>query len=133
MYHSLQVRAEKRFSQGYTLNLAYTWSKAIDALRFLNPGDAALEYSISDIDRPHRLVISGLCELPFGRGRTFATNLPKVLDYVVGGWQLNGVVTKQSGPPLRFDNNVILRGSFNAIALPSDQRSVDRWFNTSVF
>lgn len=133
LYHSLQVRAEKRFSHGYTLNVAYTWSKAMDALRFLNPGDAALEYSISENDRPHRLVISGLCELPIGRGRAFASNLPKSLDYAIGGWQLNGVVAQQSGPPLRFDNNVILSGSFNAIALPSDQRSVDRWFNTSVF
>jgi hypothetical protein len=132
-YHALQVRAEKRFSHGYTLNVAYTWSKAMDANRFLNPGDAALEYSISEIDRPHRLVISGLYELPFGRGRRFASNLAKSLDYVIGGWQLNGVVAHQSGPPLRFDNNVILRGSFNDIALSSDQRSVDRWFNTSVF
>jgi len=131
-YHSLQVRAEKRFSHGYTLNLAYTWAKAMDAIRFLNPGDALLEYAISENDRPHRLVISGLWELPIGRGRAIASGIPKALDYVIGGWQLNGVIAKQSGPPLSF-GDVILRGSVKDIPLPSDQRSVDLWFNTSLF
>ena len=131
-YHSLQVRAEKRFSRGYTVNLAYTWSKSLEAISFLNPGDAALDRSISRNDRPHRVVISGLYELPFGRGRSFASNIPKVLDYLIGGWQLNGVIAKQSGPPLKF-GDVILRGSVKDIPLPPDQRSVDRWFNTSLF
>jgi hypothetical protein len=132
LYNALQLRAEKRFSQGYTLNVAYTWSKAMDALRFLNPGDTALEYSISENDRPHRLVVSGLYELPFGRGRRFGAKIPPLLDNVIGGWQLNGVMARQSGPPLMF-GDVILRGNVNDIALPSDQRSVDRWFNTSLF
>jgi hypothetical protein len=132
LYNALQLRAEKRFSKGYTLNVAYTWSKAMDALRFLNPADTTLEYGISENDRPHRLVVSGLYELPFGRGRTFGSGLSKVLDAVIGSWQLNGVYAKQSGPPIMF-GDVILRGSVNDIPLPSDQQSVDRWFNTSVF
>jgi hypothetical protein len=131
-YHSLQLRVEKRFAHGYTLNLAYTWAKATEGTRFLNPADAALAYSVSENDRPHRLVISGLYELPFGRGRAFASSVPKALDHLIGGWQFNGVVAKQSGPPLAF-GNVILRGSVADIPLPSDQRTVDRWFNTSVF
>jgi len=132
LYNALQVRTEKRFSSGYTLNLAYTWSKAMDGIRFLNPADTVLEYAISENDRPHRLVISGLWDLPIGRGRTFAAHAPKALDYVIGGWQLNGVLTKQSGPPLAF-GDVILRGNAKDVALPSGQRSVDQWFNTSLF
>lgn len=132
-YHALQVRAEKRFSHGYTLNLAYTWAKAMDAVRFLNPSDLAPEYSISEFDRPHRLVISALFELPFGRGRAIASGVPKIVDAVIGGWQLNGVITRQSGPPLKFDSPVILRGSINDVLLSSDKRSVSRWFNTSAF
>jgi len=77
-------------------------------------------------------VISGLWELPIGRGRAIASGIPKALDYVIGGWQMNGVIAKQSGPPLRF-GDVILRGSVKDIPLPSDQRSVDLWFNTSLF
>jgi hypothetical protein len=128
----VQVRAEKRFSKGYTLNLAYTWSKAVAAIRFLNPGDASLEYAISENDRPQRLVISGLWNLPIGRGKTLASGIPKPIGYVIGGWQLNGVLSKQSGPPLSF-GDVILRGNARDVPLPSDQRSVDRWFNTSLF
>ena len=131
-YHALQFRAEKRFSHGYTLNVAYTWGKTTEATSLLNPADLDPLYSISANDRPHRLVISGVYELPFGRRRPFGSNLPKPLDYVIGGWQLNAVVTNQSGPPLAF-GDVILRGSINDIALSSDLRSVDRWFNTSVF
>lgn len=131
-YHALQLRAEKRFSHGYTLNVAYTWGKTTEATSFLNPADLDPGYSISANDRPHRLVISGVYELPLGRRRPIASNIPKPLDYVIGGWQLNGVVANQSGPPLAF-GDVILRGSVNDIALPSDQRSIDRWFNANVF
>src|SRR5262249_59986731 len=46
-YHSLQVRAEKRFSHGYTLNLAYTSAKAMEAMRYLNPCEALLVYATS--------------------------------------------------------------------------------------
>jgi hypothetical protein len=132
LYNALQLRAEKRFSKGYTLNVAYTRSKAMEALRFLNPADTTLWYGISENDRPHRLVVSGLYELPFGRGRTFGSGIPRALDAVIGNWQVNGVYAKQSGPPLMF-GDVILRGSVNDIPLPTDQQSVDRWFNTSVF
>jgi hypothetical protein len=132
LYNALQVRAEKRFSRGYTLNVAYTWSRAMDALRFLNPGDTALVYALGDNDRPHRLVVSGLYELPIGRGRAMASNIPTALDAVIGGWQLNGVFAKQSGPAIGF-GDVILRGSVNDVPLPAGQRSVDQWFNTSLF
>jgi hypothetical protein len=88
--------------------------------------------SISRYDRPPRIVVSGILELPFGRGRTFAAGIPQALDHVIGGWQLNGVVTKQSGPPLAF-GDVIFRGNIKDIPLPKSERSVDRWFNTSGF
>jgi hypothetical protein len=132
LYDALQVRAEKRFSRGYSLNVAYTWSRAMDALRFLNAADTKPTYGVSEFDRPHRLVVSGLYELPLGRGRALGSNLPKALDVAIGGWQLNGVYAKQSGPPLLF-GDVILRGGVNDIPLPSGQQSVDRWFNTSTF
>src|SRR5262249_7120149 len=52
-YHAMQLRAEKRFSHGYTLNLAYTYSKAMQATEFLNPTDPVPYRSISDLDRTH--------------------------------------------------------------------------------
>jgi len=58
--------------------------------------------SISDLDRTHRLVMSWIWELPFGRGRRFGSNLPKPIEFLAGGWQLDSVVQRQSGPPLGF-------------------------------
>ena len=128
-YHSLQTRIEKRFSYGYTMQLAYTWSKLMEAAEFLNPTDPMPYEIISGLDRPHRLAASGIWELPVGKGRRFGPALPRALDAMVGGWQLGAVVTRQSGAPLGF-GNIIFAGDIKNIPLPSSQRDVDRWFNT---
>src|SRR5438034_1246915 len=85
-YHSLQSRMEKRFNRGFTLQMSYTWSKAMDAITFLNPSDPNPYESLSDIDRGHRITGSGIWELPFGKGRRFGTHMPRVLDLFAGGW-----------------------------------------------
>ncbi|MEK7409426.1 MAG: carboxypeptidase-like regulatory domain-containing protein [Acidobacteriota bacterium] len=128
-YHSLQVRGEKRFSSGYTLNLAYTWSKFMEAAAFLNATDPMPERVISTHHRTHRLVVSGIYELPFGRGCKFATHAGRFWDLLIGGWQLNAIITRQSGQPLGFGNS-IFNGDLNTIPLPRSERTVDRWFNT---
>jgi hypothetical protein len=57
--------------------------------------------------------------------------MPRALDFLAGGWQLNGVMQKQSGPPLGFgDIWTLFTGDPDNIVLPESQRSVDRWFNT---
>ncbi len=128
-YHSLQVRTEKRFAKGYTLQAGYTFSKYMQATEFLNASDASPYRSISDLDRPHIFTASGVYELPFGSGRKFGSNMAKPLNVVVGGWQLNSTVVRQAGAPLGFGNS-IFNGDINNIALAKGQRSVDRWFNT---
>ncbi|HET8547265.1 MAG TPA: carboxypeptidase-like regulatory domain-containing protein [Bryobacteraceae bacterium] len=130
-YHSLQSRIDKRFSRGFTFQVSHTWSKSMEATEFLNPSDPRPYESISALDRTHRIVGSGIWEMPVGRGRPYAGNMPGVLDFFVGGWQLNGVVQKQSGPPLGFgDVWTLFTGNPDDIVLPKSQRSVDRWFNT---
>ncbi|MEO7142300.1 MAG: hypothetical protein ABI165_02230, partial [Bryobacteraceae bacterium] len=131
-YHALQVRAEKRFSRGYTALVTYTYSKFMEASSFLNAGDPAVYRSISQYDRPHRLTLSGIYELPFGKGRLFASHVSKPLDLAIGGWQVNAIVTYQSGPPLGF-GNAIFNGGIKDIPLPASQRTVDAWFNTAGF
>ncbi len=127
-YHSLQTRTEKRFSQGYTFQLNYTFSKRMDAMEFLNDTDVRLYESIGSLDRPHRVTASGVWELPFGRKRKFGAKWPAAADFVLGGWQLGSVVTRQSGAPLGF-GNIIFNGDIKNIPLPKSQRDVDRWFN----
>ncbi|MCZ2080247.1 MAG: TonB-dependent receptor [Bryobacteraceae bacterium] len=129
-YHSMQIRMEKRFSKSYTLQLSYTWAKTMDATGFLNASDPMPYESISTQDRTHRIVVSGIWELPFGRGRRIGANLHRAVDFFAGGWQLNGMVQRQSGPPLEWgDVWTLFTGDPNAVKLSKDQRSVDRWFN----
>jgi len=127
-YHSLQIRGDKRFAQGYSLQIAYTFSKFMQATEFLNPTDPTPSRVVSDVDRPHVFTLSGLWELPFGRGRRFGSALPSAVNQLVGGWQLSGSVIRQAGAPLAF-GNIIFQGDLKNIPLPKSQRSVDRWFN----
>jgi hypothetical protein len=131
-YHSMQNRVEKRFSKGYTIQGAYTWSKAMAANTFLNASDPRVYETLADIDRLHRLTGSGIYELPFGKGRTYATDMPAFLQFILGGWQISGVYQYQSGAPLGF-GQALFTGDSSSIVLASDQRNTDRWFNTDVF
>ena len=131
-YHSMQNRLEKRFSQGWTLQMAWTWSKAMGANQYLNPFDPLPYESITDLDRLHRVTGSGIYELPFGKGRRFGSSMPRALEFLAGGWQISGVWQYQSGAPLGFGQALFVDDS-RKIVLPSDQRNTDRWFNTDVF
>ncbi len=128
-YHSLQAKVDKRFSAGYTFQAAYTWSKFMEATGFLNDGDPAPAKVISDQDFPHRLSVSGIYELPFGRGRKWLANTHSVLAKIVSGWQVQGIYAGQSGQALGF-GNAIFTGNLKDIPLPKSQRTVQRWFNT---
>lgn len=108
-YHSMQGRVEKRFSQGWTLQLAYTFSKFMEATAFLNPSDPMPYEVISSLDRPHRLAASAIWEVPVGGGRRFGARLPAVLNHVLGSWQIGAIVTRQSGAPLEWGNIIIHR------------------------
>ena len=114
-YHSGQFSIERRFSQGMSFSAAYTISRFYDdASESLGTGTPTLqrpqnnfdyeaEWSRSAFDRPHRLVLSGLYELPFWREQR------GVLGRVLGGWNLGANYTLQSGQPFTiitgFDSN----------------------------
>jgi hypothetical protein len=131
-YHSLQLRTERRMKNGISFQASYVWSKYMEAVDFLNAGDERPSRVLSDSDRPHRISASGIWEIPFGRGRRFASSMSRKTDLVAGGWQLNGVAIVQSGPPLGFGNAILLT-DLNSIRLSGEQRSVERWFATEGF
>jgi hypothetical protein len=131
-YHSLQAQVERRFANGFNFQFSYTFSKQMDALNYLNPGDSMPYRSISSGDRPHHIGVAALYELPFGAGRAFLNNAPTPVRQIVGGWQLGLVVNSWSGTPLSF-GDVILNGDIKNIALPGGQQTVQRWFNTNAF
>lgn len=128
-YHGLTAKVEKRFSAGYTLNIAYTWSKNMEALSRLNGQYDNLEYVVSDQDRPHRFVISGIWELPFGRGKRVLGSAPNAVDAFFGGWQLQGLFTGQGGQALGWGNLFFRGASVHDITLPVSQCRPDQWFN----
>lgn len=102
-YHSWQNSLSRRYSNGFTFEGSYTWSKSIDnGTSHQNAYDIRASRSLSDLDISHRLVASYIYELPFGKGRRFGTNASRLVDMVLGGWQVNGFTNFQTGNPLSF-------------------------------
>lgn len=151
-YHALNIRVEKRFSNGLNFLTNYTWSKFIDdvAAGFENgnvPGgiqdvyNRRAEKALSGNDVRHRLAYSSVYELPWGRNRRWMSK--GLTATLLGGWNVGGILTLQSGSPVGATTQVNTTNAFNPGAqranvlrnptLPSGQRSVERWFDTSAF
>ncbi len=129
-YHGMTLQLQRRFTSGVQFQANYTWSKTMEAIQYLNDVDSLPLHTVSDLDRPHRFVGSGLAELPFGRGKKFGGTMHSWLDAALGGWQVQAIYQWQSGPPLEW-GNVIYTGLFTAIE--SQSPSIQRWFNTGGF
>src|SRR5512145_1917653 len=138
-YNSAQVSIQKRFSKGNTIGISYTYSRWEQATEYLNPADPTPTRMISDLDVPHRLSASAIFELPFGKGRKFGTNASGLLDVLIGGWQVQGVYTYQTGFPLQFATINASSGAvtpaafYNGGKIALDNPTVGKWFDTSAF
>ena len=130
-YHSAQFSLNKRFSKGYGLNLAYTRSKWIEATEYLNAADLKPNKAIAAQDIPNRFSMSGFYEFPFGRGKQYLAHISKWADVFLGGWQIEGAYSYQSGFPIRFASDAFYLGG--KISIPKSEQTVTRWFNTSAF
>lgn len=155
-YNSATVKAQKRLTRGVTFLTSYTWSKMLDNIigqgnfytsqgNFaINSFDLAREYGLSSVDTPHRFIVSGTYELPFGRGKRFLSG-GTLLDKFAGGWQINAIGIYQSGFPLTITQNTNNSRAFsggqrpNAVAgiAPATSGSVtdriDAYFNPAAF
>jgi hypothetical protein len=120
-YDALQSKLERRFSDGLSLLATYVWSRAEDlspgafcgggtgpsTCGFSNPLQPEIDRATADFDIPHRFNLSGVWELPIGRGRRYASGISRGPDLIIGGWQLNTNITIQSGPAFSiFANGV---------------------------
>ncbi|MFN0171537.1 MAG: carboxypeptidase regulatory-like domain-containing protein [Bryobacteraceae bacterium] len=114
-YHALQLRMDKRFSRGYTLMGSYAWSKYLDQVSLLNSTDANYEKRLNDADSPHRLALSGIYELPWGRGRMYGSSWSGVKQALLGGFQFQGIFQYQAGRPLTL-GNVYFTGNLSDIS-----------------
>lgn len=109
-YHALQVKVERRFSDGLYLLNSFTWSKAMDnAAGHLeasfgdnsrgNIRNLANDRGLSNYDQPVNNTTSIVYDLPFGKGRRFATDVNGIVDGVIGGWRMTLINTMTSGLP----------------------------------
>ena len=105
-YDSLQATLTRRLVNGFSMTAAYTLSKGIDwwAGGILIPEYWHLNKGLQSIDRPHKLDVSMMYELPFGPGRRFVSG-EGVLSHIVGGWQVNSYFTAFSGSPFSITAN----------------------------
>ena len=159
MYNALQTSLNKQFSNGFNLLVAYTFSKNLGnadgnvGSYIQNSHDPGAEYGPAAPDLRHRLSISYLYELPVGHGRHFLQDMNGVGEAILGGWQVAGITTIQSGEAetavLSYDPTNT--GSFSPrpdmIAKPSDfsfnvggqqcsrpgHQTLDCWYNQAAF
>jgi hypothetical protein len=145
-YHAGFVRVQKRFADGFSLLAHYTYSRFMDDAEsqneygevgsYMDAYHRGLDWALSGTDVPHHLVVSMLYELP---SPTSTTHLRSVL----GGWKVGVLETLQSGPPFTVITAANTTNAFSAgplrpnlvddPELPSNERTLSRWFNTAAF
>jgi len=123
-YQGIELRGQRRFRSGFTLNASYGRSRLREGLSLLNPSDVSPENRVSGEDRPNRFQINGIWELPFGRQRHWGKSWNRVVDGFVGGWQLTGSYTIQSGRPIGV-GNVYFTGDPEKVVAHYDKNKVD--------
>ena len=109
------------------------YSRLLERTTFKNWQDTEFEERLSPNDRTQRLVLSGVWEFPFGRGRKWGDAWGGLSHGILGGWQVQGVWQLQSGGPLFFGADYIFEGDPKSVQLSGGERTIDRWFNTSGF
>jgi len=116
-YSGLQTKLEQQFSNGLNYLLAYTWSKTLsDAGDLLNGGSTGgyrapavpgagprFDYGLADFDIRNVFHANGGYQLPVGKDKRYLANSSKAVDYALGGWSINWILTLQGGQPITLD------------------------------
>ena len=147
-YNALQVKFDRRLTNGLQGLLSYTFSKTMDngsnafySSTVRNSYNPDADYGLSDIDRTHILSMEVTYQLPFGKGQRWVQG--GALAYVAGGWQFNAIGTVQSGIPVvlqaandpaNIGNTSYTYAHPNLIGNPNVASRNDRqWFNPAAF
>jgi hypothetical protein len=150
-YNALVLSANHRFSNGIQFLVSYTWSKYLtnsegpegwtngQAQTVQNWYNNSLEKSVMSDDIPRSLVISYVYEIPVGTGRKLSPS-SKIVNGIVGGWQMAGISDFKDGFPLAVTNATNNTNSFGGNQRPNisgnpnlSNHSIYDWFNTGAF
>jgi hypothetical protein len=151
-YNALQAQAKKRLANGIAFTAAYTWSKFLNdmdvspfngaggTVNFQNFHDPGSNYAPSNFDIRESLKTSVVYELPFGKERVYLNN-NRLLDMIVGGWQVSAISINQSGNPftVTFDgpnNSYSQAGSWYPNQLrpaQSGPKSLGQWYDPTAY
>jgi hypothetical protein len=142
IYNALQTVLERRFENGLSYSLNWTFSRNLDDFQSLlgatqpTPfAPAGYNRGPSALERRHLLSFNGIYQIPIGHAKRFGSRLPKIADAVVGGWELSSIYQFSSGQPLVFTvPGTTLGNGYNTrpILLGDPhlaEPSVSRWFN----
>jgi hypothetical protein len=128
-YQALQIKVQKTYSQGLTLLAGYSYHVEKDQRFFNDIANYNREFSWQNANTYRaRLTTSGTWDLPVGKGRALLGSPPRIVDALLGGWRLSGVLFWHSGSILGF-GSMLWDGSDPIISNPTPQK----WFNTAAF
>jgi hypothetical protein len=126
--HSFEVALQRRFSQGFSLNLNYAALRERTSNSYYDEFAGSPYWRLPDADVPQRLAGTGIFELPFGKNKPLArTGIWKAL---FGGFRVAATYELQPGPLISW-GNLFYYGNLDDIS--SGARTLDRWFNTDGF
>src|SRR5262249_50248479 len=123
-YNSLQFGMNKRFSHGLHAQFAYTFSKQLESLRYIEPSDRGPSQMVGQFDNPQRVSTAIIYELPFGTGKRLQSSVGAV-NKIIGGWQWTGMYIYQTGAAVAIPNGVQATGTSPELS----DRSITHWFN----
>ena len=133
LYDAFEGKVERRYRNGFSMIASYTFSKLFEDTSFWGAevSGPITEHKLGGEDRPHKLSIAPIYNLPVGRGKKYGGSMPRWADAIAGGWQVSGQYIVQSGSPVVFDTNSFFDGA--EFGYDRATRTLDKWFDTSHF
>jgi hypothetical protein len=131
-YDHLEATVTKRMSHGYSFQASYMWASNLNQTTRENEFDNFLVRVPTNNSVPHSLTANFIYELPLGKGKKFLSE-NKWIGAIVGGWQVSGIYTKQSGRVYGLGNWFYFGGDLRNLAKNTKDQTVDEWFNWKLF
>ncbi|HLJ17828.1 MAG TPA: TonB-dependent receptor [Bryobacteraceae bacterium] len=155
-YNALELAAQKKYGQNLTITSGFTWAKDLTDTQDSGGGGSnyggqllqnqfcrVCEKSNNELVLPHRFFAYAVYALPVGRGQRFLSNSNGIVQAILGGWRTSWTATLQDGPYFTPtfsgsdpSNTGVIGGVPDRIGngnLPSGQRTLNHWFDTSAF